>query len=55
MLSHENSCPRTESTMLDRTKRTIHDASICNPKASCGPKQAKINVNDKQVLEFVQE
>jgi hypothetical protein len=41
--------------MPGRTKRTIHDASICNPKASCGPKQAKFNVNDKQALEFVQE
>jgi len=41
--------------MPDRTKRTIHDASTCNPKASCGPKQAKFNINDKEVLEFVQQ
>jgi hypothetical protein len=48
--------PRAESTILDRTiEPTIHDASIDNPKASCGPKQAKFNVNDKEVLKFVQE
>jgi len=33
MPSYENLCPRTESTMPDRT---IHDASICNPKHPVG-------------------
>jgi hypothetical protein len=48
--------PRTGSTMPDRTKElTIHDASIGNPKASCESKQAKSNVNDKEVLKFVLE